>query len=176
VFTHSYVSAQVVLVSRHTFKKREFEVDPMYFGNKGLYEFRVCAFDAPPPPRSLACRRHDPTSSDVCGRCRQQKTKEPRTRLQMCLRARDHATINRHMWKRVQVRCVEPQVNPSVDGAAYSPRVTTCIPAGLLQARAPGHSTRVCSDERDMGRCTMAGEQPVVLLHLAGLFYSTGEL
>jgi hypothetical protein len=37
-------------VSRHTFKKREFEVDPMYFGNKGLYEFRVGTL-------SLECRR-----------------------------------------------------------------------------------------------------------------------
>jgi hypothetical protein len=53
---HSHESSQVVLVSRHTFKKREFEVDSMYFGNKGLYEFRVIAFDAPPQPRSLTRR------------------------------------------------------------------------------------------------------------------------
>ena len=47
------MSAQVVLVSRHTFKKREFEVDSMYFGNKGLYEFRVCTSTI----RSLALPR-----------------------------------------------------------------------------------------------------------------------
>eukprot|EP00854_Cymbomonas_tetramitiformis_P023584 gene23584-28564_t len=31
---------QVTLMSRHNLKRQEFEVDPMYFGNKGLYNFK----------------------------------------------------------------------------------------------------------------------------------------
>ena len=30
----------MILVSRNAYKKREFELDVKYFGNKGLYEFR----------------------------------------------------------------------------------------------------------------------------------------
>ena len=63
------MSAQVVLVSRHTFKKREFEVDSMYFGNKGLYAFRVCASTI----RSLALPRANAVATVA-------KTKEPKKR------------------------------------------------------------------------------------------------
>jgi hypothetical protein len=34
--------AQVILVARRMLKRREFDVDPMFFGTKGLSTFKVC--------------------------------------------------------------------------------------------------------------------------------------
>jgi hypothetical protein len=86
----------------------------------------------------------------------------------MCLRARDHATINRHMWKRVQVRGgVNPRVPFAVVQWLRTDVMCGVCPTGVVQGRAPGHSARVRSDERCVGWCTMAGASIITLSNVS---------